>query len=255
MTRSVSFIAALLLACTCGLHGAQKTATDEDGRKVILHKDGTWEYAAGSRAQTPDSDGGDAPQSGARTPKNSPASAQGIPQQHIAQKQRERETASVLKVVRNDGEHDFRTTSWGMTKSQVRSAETQATFVQDEGSRLRYRHSLSGLTCSIVYEFSNGSLVKGWYEIEQTHLDPALFYHDFLELAEDMEQTFGPAQVRDYNWKNDTFKGKKEKYGFAISIGFLSCHYVWQQDDTKIDLKISGKSHTFTTRIMYSHIG
>jgi hypothetical protein len=258
MTHIVGSRTLLVIVSLCGIIAAATTAVTKDGRTVRLNEDGTWEYidkadARGTASLSRGDEG--APGTGAADKDDAEAGASSARQRSLQQKDAHRETASVLTIVHNDGTHDFRRTSWGMTPSEVKQAEQRADFVRAEGDRLYYRDSLSGLHSSIVYVFSNNRLVKGFYQIEQTHLDPALFYNDFLKLAKEMRRLYGREQVRDYNWKNDTFKGNEDKYGFAISIGFLSCHYVWKKGDTSIDLTIRGKSHTFNTRITYAYTG
>lgn len=231
--------------------GAEQFATTEDGRKVVLKEDGTWRYATRSdlvaRKMTPGSGGG-APQ---QDPLGFPAQAP-----RNASKQPRKQGSSPAKpglcsVITTSSGTDFRSVSWGASKAQVKKNES-AKLVKETDATLEYAHTLAGMNCSIVYRFHQGALNGGTYVIKQDHVDPGLFYKDFERLSEHMTKAYGTPWRKENKWKDDMYKSDKSKWGFAISIGFLSSHVSWRNRRTGIELSITGQKHQFNTTVKYS---
>lgn len=219
--------------------GADQVATTEDGKKVILRENGTWKLATKADLRVLQAESAAAAEQTSKSMSGGPVDKVKTP--HV----------SLVKVVGGDKDHDFRKARWGMTTAQVKQAET-ARFVSGNTNTIEYSNTLAGLKCRIIYEFESGSLVRAGYKIEQDHFDPQVFYEDFQKLTGFLTTVYGTPGERNYDWKNEMYKRDRTKWGFAISIGFLSCRVIWGTGRSKIDLKISGGKHTFNTTIQYA---
>lgn len=54
-------------------------------------------------------------------------------------------------------------------------------------------------------------------------------------------------------WKNDQFESDGSKWGFAVSIGFLTRMVTWRQKETGIVLKMEGGNHEIFISIRYAN--
>lgn len=215
----------LLLCILTLLHvvtAADRTATTEDGKKVVLHDNGRWEYLVENKKPTvtekPDS-----------------------------------KRVHLVELIKNDLRFDFRNVRWGMSKKEVIAAE-KATLVSRRSDTLYYDVTFLGYKSSVVYFFDSNVLYKADFIIHQTHIDPSLFYKDFNELKSYFTKSYGKALSDKLEWKNEIYKKDKSKWGFAISIGFLVCRAEWNSNRTRIILKIKGSNHQISTKIVYTSI-
>ncbi|MBD3321164.1 MAG: hypothetical protein GF350_08735 [Chitinivibrionales bacterium] len=263
-TPALTFVLVLLLFFA--IVKAAQIATTGDGKKVLLKKDGTWKYATQSdimavkMLQSKAKSG----QSAGKDPFG--FSAKDVNAPHGRQKQAGKTKkaggsgkgsgktpVSLTRVIHPGAGFDFRKARWGMTKAQVKPSET-AKLTKETANTLQYASKIAGMTSKMTYHFTSGKLTKASYDINQGHVNPSLFYEDFENLMDHMSSAYGTPATRDYQWKNTMYKNDKSKWGFAISIGFLTCNVIWKTQRSKINLHISGGKHTFITKIDYSQI-
>jgi len=218
----------LLLAVLYG-YSAEIIATTENGKKVILQDDGRWRF---SETESP-------------TAKNDPL----LSTDDEADKSR----VHLVELIKNDAKYDFRKVRWGMSKKEVVAAE-DARLVTNSGDTLMYEMQFLGYNCSVLYQFSKGTLLSALFLIKQSHVDPALFFKDYDELKKYLAPIYGNPLSDKYEWKNDIYKTDKSKWGFAVSIGFLVCRTEWHSNRTRIELKINGGNHQISTEIAYSSL-
>jgi hypothetical protein len=236
-----------LLAAATPLYAAVLISTTDDGRKVILREDGTWKFATQSdlvavKQLQPNSAQANQ-SSGVRLTMNSRTTD-------------ETDRADFLAVVRGDKSFDIRKAMWGMEKADVKKSENLPLFRETQKT-LEYKFSLIGLQSVVVYSFTSDNagalrLTTAHYQIDQDDVNPARFYEDYKSLKVYLRQVYG-FPVSDENvWSNDMYKADEKNWGFAISLGFLSCRASWKNTRTKISLTISGSNHILSTCITYS---
>jgi hypothetical protein len=218
MNSGTSFFVVILSAT---LFSADQTATTTDGRTVLLKSNGTWEYVSGTTT----------------------ARKQDKPVTETTE-------GSLFDVIRNSGEYDFRSVQWGMSKKEVMATEDAAP-IKNEPDALHYTMLLFGYQCSVEYRFTGGRLTDAVLGIRQEHIDPELFYKDYENLKQQLEPMFGRSVSNKCDWKNDMYRSQREKWGFAVSLGFLSCRTLWKTPRTTITLTIRGSNHAITTTMEY----
>ena len=245
------FLTWVIIGIVCNaISGAPIIATTEDGKKVLLKEDGSWKFATQSdiiavKLMKPEAAEGQ--KSDARNDEpNSPRV------QMKQQSSDEPDRAGFLDVVKGDKSYDIRKAMWGMEKTEVKRSETLQLIKETQNS-LEYKFKLIGLDSKIVYKFSSGKmrLTGAQYVIEQDDVNPAKFFEDYKSLRSYLRQLCG-FPVSDENiWTNEMYKADEKNWGFAISLGFLTCHASWKSARTKIALNISGSNHILSTNIEY----
>lgn len=196
---------------------AEMVATTDEGKKVVLNENGTWKYldiTETSEAQ----DGG---------------------------------RMTLVQLLRNDNGYDFRKVRWGMGKKDVIAAESSKP-VKSNTDSLVFDLQFLGYDCSVIYAFAKDALVKACFIVRQPHVDPALFFKDYNDLKKHLTPIYGKEESDKFDWKNEIYRNDKSKWGFAVSIGFLTCTTEWHSERTRILLSISGGNHQILTVITYS---
>ena len=215
---------------------ADKVATTEDGKKVILMDNGTWKYASPGEVEAlkraPSNEKTDAPSPEVPTSKD---------------------ISTIVDELKTGTTADFRNVKWGMTVAQVKQTE-KLKLLEEGKESLTYDYTLIGMKCNIIYHFKAGKLFSALYTIQQKHHDPALFNKDFVSLRKHLRLMYGtPATIQDI-WKNDQFKPDESKWGFAVSIGFLTRLVTWRTGETRVTLQMEGQNHEIFINIKYASI-
>ena len=232
-------------------------ATTEDGRKVLLKEDGAWKFATQSdliavkmmKSNTPENDRQDS--------RNEPGQAGGRVEMK-GQTTDEPELAGFLDVVKGDKAFDIRKSIWGMEKGEVKKSEPLQ-LVREAPTSLEYKFKLIGIDSKIVYKFSpdksgKARLTGAQYIIEQDDVNPARFFDDYKSLKSYLKQLYGFPVSDENNWTNDMYKADEKNWGFAISLGFLTCKAIWKNARTRTVLNLSGSNHILSTNIEYFSI-
>jgi len=261
MFRKNLFGFIVVITIVSNAFGAPLIATTDDGKKVLLRDDGTWKLATQSdvvavQMMKPNSAdaaaGGGAGASSAENRADEPSSPR---IQMKSQGSDEPERAGFLDVVKGDKTFDIRKAMWGMEKADVKKTEALQLIKENQNS-LEYKFKLIGLDSKIVYKFSADKsgrprLSGAQYVIEQDDVNPAKFYDDYKSLRGYLRQLYGFPVSDENAWTNEMYKADEKNWGFAISLGFLTCHAVWKNTRTKIALNISGSNHILSTSIEY----
>jgi hypothetical protein len=243
----------IVLAGFLHSHGAILIATTEDGRKVLLKEDGSWKFATVSdltAVKTMQSREAAAGQSG-----DQGADAGGARVQMKSKSGDEPERADFLDVVKGDGSFDVRSAMWGMEKAEVKKSENLQ-LVRETANTVEYKFKLIGLDSKIVYKFTpdktgKNRLTGAQYIIDQDDVNPARFFEDYKALKSYLRKQFGAPVADENNWTNEIYKADEKNWGFAISLGFLTCKATWKNARTKTVLQLSGANHILSTNIEY----
>ena len=116
----------------------------------------------------------------------------------------------------------------------------------------RFSFTLLGISSRIEYKFRDNRLYGAEYIIEQDDVNPSRFYEDFKALKSFLRQSYNVPVSDEKSWTNDIYKGDENNWGFAISLGFLTCKTSWQNATTKIFLTQTGGNHLINTSIQYA---
>ncbi|MBN1982270.1 MAG: hypothetical protein JW795_12120 [Chitinivibrionales bacterium] len=219
---------------------ADQIATTENGKKVLLRDNGTWSDwdSTMQKKSTPLS----AEKQRNYLDQTSSTGNESPPQQSV-----------YVDFVRSTGMSDFRKASWEMTKTLVkRSEDIQLIF--ESADTLKYKYILNEMNCTIIYCFKNDKLIAARYVIEQDHINPSQFNQDYYLLKKYLSSQYGGAVSQQDNWKNDLYQADTSRWGFAVSIGFLTRSAAWKGKSSKIILLMNGENHQINLSINYSSL-
>ncbi len=221
---------------------ADQPAITADGKRVLLLSNGTWRYATVSEQRLFE-------KSEHFSKNNETSGGQEVTGKVLMPLDKSR--TSLIDIVRNDTSFDFRNVRWGMSKAQVKNAE-KAKQIKSDNEHLQYDLEFLGYTCQVIYFFEKDCLKKAELKIKQDHVDPARYFRDYEELKKYLKPIYGVPVSDRMDWKNEMYSNDPSKWGFAVSIGFLSCRTTWRNNRTLVSLNISGGNHQITTVIEYS---
>lgn len=234
---------------------AEQRATTPDGKQVILRDDGTWHYVTQSD-KLADKLGKPNNADGTSDNKYDLTSGSGGGYSVNSKQETEDEPprTALVDVIKGDKAFDVRKAKWGMSREEVKKSE-KLQLLLDKKELVEYKFTLLGLNCKIRYKFSENKLVSAEYVIEQDDVNPSRFYEDYKALKIFLRQMYNAPVTDEKNWTNDIYKAEEKNWGFAISLGFLTCKTTWQNATTLIFLSQNGGNHMINTSIQYGMRG
>lgn len=146
---------------------------------------------------------------------------------------------------------DFRNTSWGMTKSQVKSAE-KSTFVDEISNVLLYRDRLVGIDVNVGYIFIDNKLVRAAYSFQEKYTNKNDHIRDYNSITEILKKKYGKPKLDEQDWSNSLYTEDVEDYGLAISIGHLAYTSEWDTPKTDITHSLFGNNYEITHVVIYT---
>ncbi len=148
---------------------------------------------------------------------------------------------------------DFRSTTWGMSKSRVKALEASQPFQEQDGL-LVFTGSISSLQTYIGYVFINDILTRARYAISEKHLNDNDYITDFNTLKLLLTKKYGAPNQDDTLWKDDRFKDQSDQWGYAISRGYLSYYASWSTPRTLIVLALYAESYQIRLMLDYTSV-
>ncbi len=234
---------------------AEQRATTPDGKQVILRDDGTWHYVTLSdkladKLGKPNTAEASSDNKFDLTSGNSGGYSVNAKQEAEDEPPR----TALVDVIKGDKGFDVRKAKWGMSRDEVKKTE-KLQLLSDKKDMVEYKFTLLGLNCKIQYKFSENKLTSAEYVIEQDDVNPSRFYEDYKALKSFLRQMYNAPVTDEKNWTNDIYKAEEKNWGFAISLGFLTCKTTWQSPTTRIFLTQNGGNHMINTSIQYGMRG
>jgi hypothetical protein len=234
---------------THDIYGDQIAKTN-DGKTVLLKSNGTWEYVTidpktRKITRLESSKPGNTPQNPGTSISNKNISKKPV-------KFSNKEMASIADELNVKKGSDFRNVNWGVTIQQVKKIENLK-LINEKDNLLEYEYTLIGMRCKVIYYFRNNSLTKAQYKIDRKHYDPANFNRDYLALKKYLVGLYGDPKIDKDTWHNDQYKSDKTKWGFAVSIGFLTRMAIWKKNNqSKIIIEMLGENHKAYINIKFT---
>jgi hypothetical protein len=146
---------------------------------------------------------------------------------------------------------DFRKTSWGMARGQVRELET-AEIVKENDDGLIYRGQVARHPCLIVYFFAQERLVRAKYNLIAEHASPQDYIADFEQLHATLSKKYGTSIKDHCHWIDDRYRDDHESWGKAVALGHLVLWVSWETDATEISLMLRNQEQRLLLEVEYS---
>ena len=185
-------------------------------------------------------------------------------------------------VQAQQSQFDFRKTSWGMTKDQVKENES-STLDRDTGSTLWYTSKVANMDTYILYNFIDNKLAEAGYSFkvvdpyspeglkaraETTGL-PGVKVREGAKVLGKIVERIKPiddyevikeALIQKYStptrdvtrWRNERYKDDRSEWEHAVSVGHLSFFSGWDTDTTYIQLTLVGDNGEVNLVVFYS---
>lgn len=152
----------------------------------------------------------------------------------------------------------FRLTRWGMSKAQVKNAESSK-FIREEklGGAMKgleclvCQDNIAGLDCLIVYYFAENRLTRARYLFTEDHSNNNLYISDFEIVKSQLSQKYGQPIRDELIWSNDLYKDDSSHYGMAIAIGHLQYVVEWSLPETYIQVLLQGDNFKINHWVEY----
>ena len=157
---------------------------------------------------------------------------------------------STLALFAEEVKYDFRETTWGMSKEQVKATEDRKADYE-ENAMLSYKVKIFGGNYYCFYSFLEDTLYNGGYVSTEEHTNKNLYINDYKELKRILTKEYGKPIMDEINWKNDLYKDDKSEWGMAISIGDLEYWALWETLNTKIGLILDGDNYEISLILSY----
>lgn len=153
---------------------------------------------------------------------------------------------------------DYRNSMWGMNWEEVKAAEGDIVWETEEpvGSANGYYASIGGIDFFVTFSFdNNGLLCQGTLVYEKNNANYYFYITDFDALAEALTNKYGkPTQEADV-WMNDYYKNTKSEQGTAVALGYFYRLYIWETDNTIIQMVLGNQSYEIILGITYQDKG
>ena len=146
--------------------------------------------------------------------------------------------------------YDFRETTWGMSKEQVKATEDRKADYE-ENAMLFYKVKIFGGSCYCFYSFLEDTLYNGGYVFTEEHANKNLYINDYIEFKGILTKEYGKPTMDEINWKNDLYKDDKSEWGMAISVGDLEYWALWETPNSKIALILDGNNYEISLILTY----
>ncbi|RKD88335.1 hypothetical protein [Mangrovibacterium diazotrophicum] len=158
----------------------------------------------------------------------------------------------ILQIPGNSSTQDFRNVSFGMSKVEVKTAES-ADLIADQDNMIVYSDQIASIDVSVVYVFTDGLLTEGMLVSAEKYSNSNQYYEDYLRLKSLLSEKYGKA-VNNENWNNTQYKESPANIGTALSLGQVSFLSKWEDDPRiKVSLLLQGKNHKVNLIVKYTN--
>ncbi len=106
--------------------------------------------------------------------------------------------AKYKQFIDQDIDFDFRKTSWGMTRSDVKMSEKTYPISENE-THITYDDTYMNLQATVGFHFLDDSLIEAGYAFREYYPDQAQYINAYERVKLMLSQVYGtPAMQRDY---------------------------------------------------------
>jgi len=159
---------------------------------------------------------------------------------------------STLALFAEEVKYDFRETTWGTSKEQVKATEDGKPGIEDDTS-LAYKATINGKEFACTYSFLEDKLYAGGYIFIGEHTNENLYIEDYEDMKETLTKKYGKPKTEIPGlWNNDLYKDDKSNWGKAISMGHLVYGASWETSTTRIDFLLWGDNYNIKLALYYT---
>ncbi len=153
----------------------------------------------------------------------------------------------------DEGEFNFRKTTWGMSRDQVKASESD-TPTEDRPEVVTYTGEYGGIPSIIGYMFEGDKLVRAGYLMRSTSEDPESYVGDYEKVKENLIKEYGAPAEDKVDWGEGEELQYKDKPGAAVCGGKLAYSASWVKDGTVIKETLGGVEGKCRHGVMFESI-
>lgn len=146
---------------------------------------------------------------------------------------------------------DFRNIIWGMSQSEVKTAEKEAVFDFEMDNSLNYQTKIDNTEYSLVYLFVDDKLYAANY-IRIGVVNDDSYIHEYEKIKKIMSEKYGNPSEDNIIWKDELFKNDPNYYGIAVAMGHVVNFAKWDTPNTIIGMMLDGVNSQSTIVIGYT---
>jgi hypothetical protein len=135
---------------------------------------------------------------------------------------------------------DFRNATWGMMIDEVKQAEKEAVFVEENESRLLYKSTVLNMPVHILYTFDDSKLSSGSYFPGVQHSNPYGYIIDYERIKASLTEKYGKPIKDDKKRIGKGIFDSAGDEGYAVGKGELEYASFWKIGRTDILLTLTG---------------
>jgi hypothetical protein len=193
----------LIISLFTNIVVSQINATTEEGKKIILKNDKTWEFADEELQN------------------NTTASSVEKPNQNNFRGMAWGDSVSKLKS-------NYPSVTWEIdTKNDSKTYSTE--------------DYVGGKKALILFMFTDNKLIGGAYWFLVEHSSDNLYYVDFTEISHFLNAKYDMEKSEE--WNDTTWKGNDDEIGFAIRNGDVVIREIYQDQNSYISHEISNTEY------------
>lgn len=133
---------------------------------------------------------------------------------------------------------NFRQTTWGMSRDEVKSIES-GTPISDNENVLLYEQDYLGIPAQMGYVFKDDKLVKAAYLLRENHDNPDEYIATYEKMKSSLINEFGPPSLDEIKWLNDSEMSDTAS-GEDVCTGNVIYKSEWVELDTMILILLEG---------------
>jgi hypothetical protein len=138
------------------------------------------------------------------------------------------------------GEFNFRKTTWGMSREQVKASEDTAP-TGEKPEVFTFRGEVEGIPVIIGYVFDGDNLTRAGYLMRSSYEDPNSYISDYDKVKESLIKNYGTPAEDDVVWDEGEGVQDPALYGESVCAGKLRYSTMWSDGVTVIREKLGGK--------------
>ncbi len=139
-----------------------------------------------------------------------------------------------------------------MSPSEVKRSETEKPFKEvDDG--LCYKTRLADLEATTLYFFFKDWLWSCMYRFENEHSNNNDYLGDYKSISEILKEKYGEPDHDEEIFKDNLYKGDKDRRGLAIAMGHLRYFEGWSIKGITVSHSLSGENGDIHHGVAYWH--
>jgi hypothetical protein len=146
--------------------------------------------------------------------------------------------------------YNFRYTRWGMSPEEVIASETMTPVEKDE-TMIKYNTQILDKNVELLYLFAQNKLIGASYKLDENYLNSERFIKTYTRFKEELIKKYGSPNKEITHWKNDAFKSDRNKWGLALSLGYLELFTFWETPGTTVSCGLKEKNYFVLCSVDY----